>query len=73
MTKQAISTPVTEDLADLAAYLRGVEALLAKPALQAAVGAGVVREFRYPISSFRARFPDLWPGGQKALALTSKD
>jgi hypothetical protein len=54
-------------VATLADQLHRVEALLSNPELCAAVGDGIVRELRYPISSFRQLFPSCWPGGQKPL------
>jgi len=67
MARRQPTPPPVDYVATLADQLHRVEALLSNPELCAAVGDGIVRELRYPISSFRQLFPSCWPGGQKPL------
>lgn len=52
---------------EFAETLAKLDALTRDPQLQAALGPGLLRELRYPISSYRQRFPDLWPSAQASL------
>lgn len=57
----------TDVLQQIVMHLAAVDALMRTPEAQARIGAGLEREMRYPLASFRQRYPDLWPGAQVPL------
>jgi hypothetical protein len=58
---------VPDPVREFAETLAKLDALMRDPLLQAALGPGLLREVRYPISSYRQCFPDLWPAVQASL------
>ncbi|MFC3715180.1 hypothetical protein ACFONC_03320 [Luteimonas soli] len=65
---QETSTPTDLDpMREFAETLARLDALARNPQLQVALGQGLLRELRYPISSYRQRFPELWPSAQASL------
>lgn len=63
----ATPTGVDADLQELTDTLAKLDALVRKPQLQSRIGEGLAREIRYPIASYRQRFPQLWPTAQSSL------
>jgi hypothetical protein len=65
---QETSNPTgTDPMREFAETLARLDALARDPQLQVALGHGLLRELRYPISSYRQRFPELWPSAQASL------
>lgn len=61
------STEDAQPLEMLGLLLRQLDDATKDPRLATLVGDGILRELRYPISSFKQRFPAAWPGGQQQL------
>ncbi len=59
-----------DPMQDLADHLAAVSELIELPDVAARLGGGLSRELRYPLSAFRARFPELLPGAQQYLPLS---
>lgn len=59
--------PTQDPMREFAATLAQLDAVARDPQLQAALGAGVLRELRYLVASHRQRFPELWPSAQASL------
>lgn len=63
-----LNSPARPDpMVEFAETLAKLDELSRDPQLQVALGQGLLRELRYPISSYRQRFPDLWPTVQASL------
>lgn len=63
----AVPSGVDAELQELTDTLAKLDALMRNPELQAHIGDGLARELRYPIASYRQRFPQLWPTAQPSL------
>lgn len=62
-----VPSGVDAELQELTDTLAKLDALMRNPELQAHIGDGLARELRYPIASYRQRFPQLWPAAQPSL------
>lgn len=67
MAKESSNPPPADPMSEFAHTLAKLDALTRDPQLQVALGQGLLREVRYPISSYRQRFPELWPSAQSSL------
>lgn len=67
MADESGQATVQDPVLEFAETLAKLDAMTRDPQLQAALGAGLLRELRYPISAYRQRFPDLWPAAQASL------
>ena len=67
MAQETSNPPAIDPMREFAETLARLDALARDPQLQVALGHGLLRELRYPISSYRQRFPELWPSAQASL------
>lgn len=58
---------VDAELQELTDTMAKLDALMRSPQLHALIGDGLAREIRYPIATYRQRFPQLWPTSQPSL------
>lgn len=66
-TSKTSEAPPAPSLESLAVLLEQLFASTSDPDLAKELGHGLVRELRYPIASFKQRFPDAWPTPQAKL------
>ncbi len=67
MSDHTATPAAANPLQDLGELLARLDTALREPALRQIAGNGLLRELRYPISSFRQLYPQHWPSAQPTL------